>query len=125
MYYLRRIFKQDLEKNHQIAFTKEPSYTFFEFDYKKAFETKETRKITLIYNDFNSDSISSETDTITSTLHAASSESRTTAELRNFLQNKYDVRIDDLLLFKKSLKINLNFHSFKKVTNFSIHLIPY
>lgn len=95
MIYIRKIFKQDLRDGKQIAFPKEASNIFFNFNYQN---NDPDRLITFTFKDTNSEF----DNTIISTrLYPAGSESRIDSELKRFLIDKLNVVIDDLIIFIK------------------------
>jgi len=100
MIYIRNIFKQDLRDGKQIAFTKEPSNTFFKFDYNTP---DPDRQITFTFKVQNSKSpfASKSGKKITTRLYAnPGTESRIDGELKQFLRNELKANIDDIIVFK-------------------------
>ena len=85
MIYVRNIFKQDLRKGKQIAFPKEPSISFFNFNYQKS-DGESERQITFRLNsrELNSSFRSKDGHEITTRLYGANSESRIDGELKAF-----------------------------------------
>ena len=98
MLYIRKIFTQDLRDGKQIAFPKEPSLQFFNFDYKE--ENIADRDICFIYDCIEKASEQYNGKAINTRLYAASSESRIDGQLKAFLRDELKVSVDDLILFK-------------------------
>ena len=98
MLYIRKIFTQDLRDGKQIAFPKEPSLLFFNFDYKV--DDIADRTIRFIYDCIDNNSMEYNGRTIDTRLYAASSESRIDGQLKAFLRDELKVSVDDLVLFK-------------------------
>lgn len=97
MLYIRKIFTQDLRDGKQIAFPKEPSLLFFNFDYKV--DDIADRTIRFIYDCIDNNSMEYNGRTIDTRLYAASSESRIDGQLKAFLRDELKVSVDDLVLF--------------------------
>ena len=100
MKYLRNIFRQDLRDGKQIAFPKEPSNLFFEFDFNVpdsdreiSFTFKETDRKSTFYALNNT--------VINTRLYAAGSESRIDGELKQFLRDSLNAEVDDVIVFSK------------------------
>lgn len=98
MLYIRKIFTQDLRDGKQIAFPKEPSLLFFNFDYKV--DDIADRTIHFTYDCIDNNSMEYNGRTIDTRLYAASSESRIDGQLKAFLRDELKVSVDDLVLFK-------------------------
>lgn len=98
MLYIRKIFTQDLRDGKQIAFPKEPSLLFFNFDYK--IDNIADRAIRFTYDCIDNNSMEYNGRTIDTRLYAASSESRIDGQLKAFLRDELKVSVDDLILFK-------------------------
>ena len=112
MLYIRKLFTQDLRDGKQIAFPKEPSYLFFSFDYIKK---EEDRYITFVFNakfeqfqEFNGKIIKTR-------LYAAGSESRMDGEVKAFIRDKLNAKVDDLLIMK---------NKGTKHTDFEVMFVP-
>ena len=99
MLYLRNIFKQDLRDGKQIAFPKEVSNVFFQFNYSLP---DPDRQITFKYKlqDTNSLFYDKSGEIITTRLYAAASESRIDGELKRFLRDDLKASIGDILVIK-------------------------
>ncbi len=99
MIYLRNIFKQDLRDGKQIAFPKEPSNLFFKFDYNNP---DPDRQISFKFKDEDSKSQNFDKNgkIINTRLYAAGSESRIDGELKQFLRDSINAKIDDIIAFK-------------------------
>ena len=112
MIYLRNIFKQDLRDGKQIAFPKEASNTFFQFNYSTP---DPDRNISFKYKpqDSNSPFANKSGEIIATRLYAAGSESRIDGQLKQFLRDELSAAIDDILVFK-----------FKKEDFFEFDFIP-
>ncbi len=101
MIYVRRLFKQDLRDGKQIAFPKEPSNLFFEFD----FYTDDDRQIKFEY-------VLGGT-IINTRIYKAGSESRIDGELKAFLRDNLNAKVDDLVIFRKKGKTSFSFEHIK------------
>lgn len=95
MIYIRKIFKQDLRDGKQIAFPKEASNIFFNFNYQN---NDPDRLISFTFKDSSSEL---DNTTINTRLYASGSESRIDSELKRFLIDELNVVIDDLIIFIK------------------------
>lgn len=95
MIYIRKIFKQDLRDGKQIAFPKEASNVFFNFNYQN---NDPDKLISFTFKDLSS--VFNNT-VINTRLYPAGSESRIDSELKRFLIDKLNVVIDDLIIFTK------------------------
>lgn len=115
MLYVRNIFKQDLSEGKQIAFTKEPSNIFFNFNYSTP---DPDRDISLKFkvDDPSSSFIAYDNTIIKTRLYAARSESRIDSELKTFLRDKLDAKIDDIIVFRR---INKNSFVFEFIPSSS------
>ena len=97
MLYIRKLFTQDLRDGKQIAFPKEPSYSFFSFDY----QNRETdRRITFTFNARFEQFQEYDGKVIATRLYSASSESRMDGEVKAFIRDELNAKVDDLLIFK-------------------------
>ena len=97
MLYVRKLFKQDLRDGKQIAFPKEPSLSFFSFDY---INKEEDRKINFTFKAAFNEFKEHDGKVITSRLYAAGSEARMDGEVKAFIRDELDAKIADLLIFK-------------------------
>lgn len=99
MLYVRNIFKQDLRDGKQIAFPKEVSNVFFQFNYSTP---DPDRQITFKYKvqDTNSLFHDKSGEIINTRLYAAGSESRIDGELKRFLRDDLKASIGDILVIK-------------------------
>ena len=102
MIYVRNIFKQDLRKGKQIAFPKEPSISFFNFNYQKS-DGESERQITFRLNsrELNSSFRSKDGHEITTRLYGANSESRIDGELKAFLRDELNAAVGDVMVFTR------------------------
>ena len=107
MIYIRKIFKQDLREGKQIAFPKEPSFSFFEYNYRDGGDAE--RRITFTYDCKEASSGSLNGRRITTRLYSAASESRIDGELKAFLRDELIAQIDDLIIFERSENNNIDF----------------
>ena len=109
MIYIRKIFKQDLRDGKQIAFVKEASNVFFNFNYTAP---DPDRKISFKYieNNVNSPYFHKNGKIINTRIYAAGSESRIDGELKLFLKNSLDAKIDDIIVFRA---INIESYEFE------------
>lgn len=100
MLYIRNIFKQDLRDGKQIAFPKEASNVFFSFNYSSP---DPDRQISFKYeiSDNESPHVLLDGQIINTRLYAASSESRIDGQLKQFLRDKLNAQVDDLIIIKK------------------------
>lgn len=97
MLYIRKLFTQDLRDGKQIAFPKEPSYSFFSFDY----QNRETdRRITFTFNARFEQFQEYDGRVIATRLYSANSESRMDGEVKAFIRDELNAKVDDLLIFK-------------------------
>lgn len=97
MLYIRKLFTQDLRDGKQIAFPKEPSYSFFDFDYLGG---EVDRNITFVFNAKFEQFQEFDGKTISTRLYAAGSESRMDGEVKAFIRDELNAEVDDLLIFK-------------------------
>ena len=97
MLYIRKLFNQDLRDGKQIAFPKEPSYSFFAFDY---LAKEADRKISFIFRAEFGQFQEFDGRVITTRLYAAGSESRMDGEVKAFIRDELNAEVDDLLIFK-------------------------
>lgn len=97
MLYVRKLFTQDLRDGKQIAFPKEPSLSFFSFDY---INKEGDRKINFTFKDAFNEFKEHDGKVITTRLYAAGSEARMDGEVKAFIRDELNAKIDDLLIFK-------------------------
>ena len=97
MLYIRKLFTQDLRDGKQIAFPKEPSYSFFSFDYQNR---EADRRITFTFNARFEQFQKYDGKVIATRLYSASSESRMDGEVKAFIRDELNAKVDDLLIFK-------------------------
>ena len=122
MIYIRNIFTQDLTDGKQIAFTKEPSSVFFEFDFRAQ---DPDRKISFTFKEDNttSDNYQYNNVAINTRLYAVKSEARIDSELKVFLINRLNASIGDIIIFSR--KRSLSSFEFKfipqKSSNYSLY----
>lgn len=107
MLYIRKIFKQDLRDGKQIAFTKEPSLVFFNFNY---IQNDPDRHIDFTFNDIFNQYPTLNGAVITTRLYAAKSESRIDSQLKNFLIDKLSAKVDDIIIFENVSSLNNKFN---------------
>lgn len=100
MIYIRNIFNQDLRDGKQIAFPKETSNVFFSFNYSIP---DPDRNISFKFEISDMDSTHSSLNgkIINTRLYAAGSESRIDGQLKQFLRDNLNARVDDILIIKK------------------------
>jgi len=97
MLYVRKLFTQDLRDGKQIAFPKEPSLSFFSFDYiNKEEDIKIFFTFKAAFNEFKEH----DGKVISTRLYAAGSEARMDGEVKAFIRDELNAKIDDLLIFK-------------------------
>ncbi len=99
MIYLRKLFTQDLRDGKQIAFPKEPSLQFFNFDFTSG---DPERRIKFIFNAEDSQYPQFNGRTIQTRLYPAGSESRIDGELKAFIRDSMDAKVDDILCFNQA-----------------------
>lgn len=97
MLYIRKLFTQDLRDGKQIAFPKEPSYSFFSFDY---INKEKDRAITFTFRARFEQFQEFEGRVITTRLYSATSESRMDGEVKAFIRDELKAKVDDLLIMK-------------------------
>lgn len=99
MIYIRNIFTQDLRDGKQIAFPTEPSNLFFKFSFSN---NDADRKISFKFKekDNNSPFYSHNGKIIETRLYTAGSESRIDGELKQFLRDILNAKVDDIILFR-------------------------
>lgn len=96
MLYVRKLFTQDLRDGKQIAFPKEPSLSFFSFDYIN----KEDRRINFTFKAAFNEFEEHDGKVISTRLYAAGSEARMDGEVKAFIRDELNAKIEDLLIFK-------------------------
>lgn len=106
MLYIRKLFTQDLRDGKQIAFPKEPSYSFFSFDYSNK---EPDRFISFKFRARFEEFEEYEGKTITTRLYAAGSESRMDGEVKAFIRDELNAKVNDLLIFKNIGTQHINF----------------
>ena len=97
MLYVRKLFTQDLRDGKQIAFPKEPSLSFFSFDY---INKEEDRKINFTFKAAFNEFEEHDGKVISTRLYAAGSEARMDGEVKAFIRDELNAKIEDLLIFK-------------------------
>ena len=117
MLYLRKLFTQDLRDGKQIAFPKEPSLSFFHYDYIIG---EADRQIQFIFNAEFSEYIQYNGLTINTRLYTTKSESRIDGELKAFIRDQLNAKVDDILCFTE---ISRDKYEFKFIQQGS-HMYP-
>lgn len=97
MLYVRKLFTQDLRDGKQIAFPKEPSLSFFSFDY---INKEEDRKINFTFKAAFNEFEEHDGKVISTRLYAAGAEARMDGEVKAFIRDELNAKIEDLLIFK-------------------------
>ena len=97
MLYIRKLFTQDLRDGKQIAFPKEPSLSFFSFDY---INKEEDRRINFTFKAAFNEFEEHDGKVISTRLYAAGSEARMDGEVKAFIRDELNAKIEDLLIFK-------------------------
>ncbi len=97
MLYIRKLFTQDLRDGKQIAFPKEPSLAFFNFNY---INNESDRKVSFIFKAQFGQFEQFDNKLIQSRLYAAGSESRMDGEVKAFIRDELNAQVNDLLIFK-------------------------
>lgn len=100
MLYIRKIFTQDLRDGKQIAFPKEPSNVFFNFNYNTP---DVDRQINFKFkeNDSTSTNFDKNGTVIDTRLYSATSEARIDGELKRFLIDSLNAAVEDIIVFRK------------------------
>lgn len=121
MIYIRKIFNQDLRDGKQIAFTTEPSNIFFKFSFSN---NDAERKISFKFKEKDNNSpFHIHNDKIINTrLYSSKSESRIDSELKRFLIDILNAKINDIILFKVK---NLQTYEFEFIPNGSKYYSSY
>lgn len=114
MIYIRKIFPQDLAKGKQIAFPKEPSLKFFNFDY---LNNEPDRRIFFKFDSIGKEFPEFNGENIKTRLYAAGSESRIDGELKAFLRDSLRIEIDDFLIIKNNQNNNAEYDFFVVTKN--------
>lgn len=114
MIYIRKIFPQDLAKGKQIAFPKEPSLKFFNFDY---LNNEPDRRIFFKFDSIGKEFPEFNGENIKTRLYAAGSESRIDGELKAFLRDSLKIEINDFLIIKNNPKNNAEYEFFVVTKN--------
>lgn len=97
MLYVRKLFTQDLRDGKQIAFPKEPSLSFFSFDY---INKEEDRRINFTFKAAFNEFEEHDGKVISTRLYAAGAEARMDGEVKAFIRDELNAKIEDLLIFK-------------------------
>lgn len=97
MLYIRKLFTQDLRDGKQIAFPKEPSYSFFSFDY---LNNESDRQISFTFRAIFGQFKEFDGERINTRIYTAGSESRMDGEVKAFIRDKLKANVDDLLILK-------------------------
>ena len=97
MLYVRKLFTQDLRDGKQIAFPKEPSLSFFSFDY---INREEDRRINFTFKAAFNEFEEHDGKVISTRLYAAGSEARMDGEVKAFIRDELNAKIEDFLIFK-------------------------
>ena len=96
MLYIRKLFTQDLRDGKQIAFPKEPSYTFFSFDYLRG---ESDRHISFVFRAKFDQFQQFDGKIITTRLYASGSESRMDGEVKAFIRDELNAKVDDHIIY--------------------------
>lgn len=106
MIYLRKLFTQDLRDGKQIAFPKEPSLQFFNFDFSNG---DPERRIKFRFNAEDSQFSQYDGKVIQTRLYPAGSEARIDGELKAFIRDYMSAKVEDILCFSQSGKDTYEF----------------
>lgn len=106
MIYLRKLFTQDLREGKQIAFPKEPSLQFFNFDFSNG---DPERRIKFRFNAEDSQYPQYDGKVIQTRLYPAGSEARIDGELKAFIRDFMNAKVEDILCFSQSGKDTYEF----------------
>lgn len=106
MIYLRKLFTQDLRDGKQIAFPKEPSLQFFNFDFSNG---DPERRIKFRFNAEDSQYSQYDGKVIQTRLYPAGSEARIDGELKAFIRDFMGAKVEDILCFFQSGKDTYEF----------------
>ena len=99
MIYLRKLFTQDLRDGKQIAFPKEPSLQFFNFDFSNG---DPERRIKFIFDSEDSQYSQYNGKVIQTRLYPAGSEARIDGELKAFIRDYMEAKVNDILCFNQN-----------------------
>lgn len=99
MIYLRKLFTQDMRDGKQIAFPKEPSLQFFNFDYSNG---DPERRIKFTFDAEDSQYQQYDGKVIQTRLYPAASEARIDGELKAFIRDFMSAQVDDILCFSQA-----------------------
>jgi hypothetical protein len=113
MIYIRNIFTQDLRDGKQIAFPTDPSNLIFKFNFS-APDPDRRINFKFVENESSSAFSAFNNTQISTRLYAEGSESRIDGELKQFLKNKLDAQVDDILIIRP---INLTSYEFEFIPN--------
>lgn len=117
MIYVRNLFTQDLRDGKQIAFPTEPSNLLFKFSFSNQdperkisfkFKVKDNNSANYLYND----------KIINTRLYSAGSESRIDGELKQFLRDILNAKVDDIILFRANSTVSYEFEFIPKGSSY-------
>ncbi len=113
MIYIRKIYNQDLENNHQMQIVKEPAWSFFDYHYNPSEKNLDEKFFTIhlgcLYDKngetpFHAEPISTRIYMSSSTKKGRiNCEARLGSDLRSFLKNNYRFISGDILVFKNKI----------------------
>lgn len=106
MLYVRKLFTQDLRDGKQIAFPKEPSLTFFSFDYTN---NASDRCINFTFRASFDQFKEFDGENISTRIYSSSSEARMDGEVKAFIRDSLNASVDDLLIFKNKGTKHIDF----------------
>lgn len=110
MIYIRKIYNQDIDANHQMQVVKEPAYSFFNFPYNPSEKNLDDKAFTLyienLFDENGSQPILAEP--IQSRIYQSSAtkkgkttcEARLGSDLRNYLKANVKFEVGDILVFR-------------------------
>lgn len=110
MIYIRKIYNQDIDANHQMQVVKEPAYSFFNFPYNPTKKNMEDKSFTLHLENFFSENgvVPIIAQPILSRIYQSSAtkkgktscEARLGSDLRNYLKANLQFEVGDILVLR-------------------------
>ena len=110
MIYIRKIYNQDIDANHQMQVVKEPAYSFFNFPYNPTEKNLEDKSFTLHLENFFSENGVEPiiAQPILSRIYQSSAtkkgktacEARLGSDLRNYLKANLEFEVGDILVLR-------------------------
>ena len=110
MIYIRKIYNQDIDANHQMQIVKEPAYSFFNYLYNPAEKNLGDKTFTIHLENFYNEEgcVPIIASPITSRIYQSSAtkkgkttcEARLGSDLRNFLKSNLQFEVGDIIVFR-------------------------